>query len=324
MKRVNIDCVAQLDKRGSTGLMLASEAGHFEVVKLLIENGANVNAKDNYGYPLIHLAICRIEILKLLISKGADIEAVNNYDSTTLMEAINWDADKEIIKTLIERTLIGNADLEKKDMNGFTVLSMAVSKGDIYSVDILVNNGALINNIEDQHLFYAVKFKRYDIVDFLIKKGILLNVQDDKGNTALMNSLGTDSFKLLIDSDVNIQNNKGETALTLSTDPEEIELLMKKGANINHKNKDGDTLIIKICRSKGSFLIRFETLISFLYEKNADFTIVNNDNKSALDILNANESISQQLKSLKEKIILENEIIEENELYPNGHMSISL
>ncbi|KAK7409434.1 hypothetical protein QQX98_008395 [Neonectria punicea] len=55
----------------------AAESGHEGIVKLLLEKGANVEAKDDYGWtPLLWAAENGHEgIVKLLLEKGADIEA---------------------------------------------------------------------------------------------------------------------------------------------------------------------------------------------------------------------------------------------------------
>jgi hypothetical protein len=71
---------------GSTPLLIAATFGRVETAKLLIEKGANVNAKSNDGATPLHGAafFCRTEIVKLLLSHGADVDAKNIRGETPL------------------------------------------------------------------------------------------------------------------------------------------------------------------------------------------------------------------------------------------------
>jgi ankyrin repeat protein len=55
---------------------LAAGEGHLEIVKLLLEHGADVNAKTAYETAL-HLAAEKghLEIVKFLLEHGADVNA---------------------------------------------------------------------------------------------------------------------------------------------------------------------------------------------------------------------------------------------------------
>jgi ankyrin repeat protein len=79
------------DNHGKTPLFyaLGTEA-NLETVKLLVENGANVGAKDkDLSGPMNYASLTTPEIVKYLIGKGADVNTRNTYGYKPLSNAIN-------------------------------------------------------------------------------------------------------------------------------------------------------------------------------------------------------------------------------------------
>ncbi len=93
-------------------------------IKYLIERGADVNAKEQYGNTPLHWASIenRIELAKLLIERGADVNAKRNDEETPLHTA-SWKNRIETAKLLIEK----GADLEAKCNKGKTPFDWARS-----------------------------------------------------------------------------------------------------------------------------------------------------------------------------------------------------
>lgn len=92
----------------------------FEVAKLLISNGADIHSSTvKYGDAPLHNAVNStfIELIKLLIEKGADINAQNNDGWSPLHNAVN-NKDIDAVKVLIKH----GANVNAKDGNGFTPL----------------------------------------------------------------------------------------------------------------------------------------------------------------------------------------------------------
>ena len=86
--------VDQRSKNGSTPLMEAAHAGQsesaYKIVQLLIEKGADVNAKNSEDDTVLHKAIpCSRKILDLLLSKRPSFNAVNKKGWTPLMVAFS-------------------------------------------------------------------------------------------------------------------------------------------------------------------------------------------------------------------------------------------
>lgn len=138
--------------RGVTLLMKSARAGDKEMVKLLLENGANVNAMDSWEDTPLTYAISgnaisgkNLEIIGLLIKKGADVNVRGEYDRTPLMEAAAT-GDLEAIKYLLDN----GADINARDNNKVPALLYAASEKHAEAMRLLIERGAN-PNVKDKN-----------------------------------------------------------------------------------------------------------------------------------------------------------------------------
>ena len=91
---------------------------------MLLENGAAVNLKDHKGwYPLHHAAQnYRAEIANLLLEKGADIEAKDDYGNTPLWRSVFASQGRGEMITLL---LSKGADPNNANGSGVSPLALA-------------------------------------------------------------------------------------------------------------------------------------------------------------------------------------------------------
>lgn len=132
--------IDQKDGRGRTALHTAVEHGNLEIVRLLLEKGAKVNAKDKYKTtPIWMLAEAddeqvALEIFQLLISHGADVNIRNEDKKTLLMQACEDDS-VEVVRLLLD----AGADPNIKDDEGET----AIEKTDSEEIkQLMIHRGA--------------------------------------------------------------------------------------------------------------------------------------------------------------------------------------
>lgn len=122
---------ASVDDRGSKGdctpLMEASSGGYIDIVKLLLENTADVNSQSQAGNTALIYACCGgyEDVVEVLLNHGADIEAHNENGHTPLMEAASG-GHVNVAKMLLERgACINSHSNEFKE----SALTLACYKG---------------------------------------------------------------------------------------------------------------------------------------------------------------------------------------------------
>jgi ankyrin repeat protein len=149
----------------------AAQANNWALVQSLVQNGANVNERDEEGNTAFHFAIYagNIDLAKFLLNNGADTNAQNNEGLTGLNFATLLMVSPQIVEFLLNN----GADTNIKGKNGNTALYYAVFRGNADVVKLLVRNGAYINYNNAQNitcntaLQLAVVWGRQEIRDFL-------------------------------------------------------------------------------------------------------------------------------------------------------------
>jgi ankyrin repeat protein len=108
--------------KGQTPLCLASWKRHDSIVSLLLENGANVNVKDEDGCTPLHFASMEGQdaVVSLLLENGADVNAKNDYGNTPLHKA-GYNGHEAVVSLLLEK----GADRNITNYYGKTPLQIA-------------------------------------------------------------------------------------------------------------------------------------------------------------------------------------------------------
>lgn len=123
------DCNARQED-DITPLMLAAHLGHRDIVKTLILRGADVNAKNAYGWTALMKALYNYdlnrgfpEIVHDLIDAGSEIETQIAYGTRPLMLAAGY-GQAEVVDELLG----AGADVFARNEGGFTARTMAEYK----------------------------------------------------------------------------------------------------------------------------------------------------------------------------------------------------
>ena len=134
-----------------------TDGSHFEMIKLLIDRGANVNALDDTDYtPLLLARNNDGSVAKLLIDAGADINATNRDGETLLYFTATGAAGGGHSRYLIfTKFLLSNkAEVNIKLDSGDTILHKVYHRYAEEKVsevcELLIKNGADINAINDK------------------------------------------------------------------------------------------------------------------------------------------------------------------------------
>lgn len=188
--RAGADPDCKTDRLGVTPLYYACRYGHYEVVKVLLNGGADVHLKDNYDRQAIHCAGITADgrrVLELLLKHGADLEAREKNRYTPLTFATVW-GPTDVVEFLIEM----GADLGARTGYGDTLIMMAVKVVRHDRVRMLLRSGADLQVLDRNHrsiLHLLATNSDEEMINIFIGsklwKGVATSAKDELGLTPL-------------------------------------------------------------------------------------------------------------------------------------------
>ncbi|NJL27641.1 MAG: hypothetical protein HC897_06935 [Thermoanaerobaculia bacterium] len=209
---------------GATALHLAAHNGHLATLRRLLARGADLNARalnewppsvrqiksvlekrkqttpditlGNFDFSPLHMAVAegKTEVVALLLEAGADVNALTGSGATPLSLAATRNRP-ELVEVLSSQ----GADTERRDARGQTPFHQALEQRAFVVARALLKAGAAIDaavrvsglvgrrdeNARITPLHKAASDGNEEILRFLLRENVDVNVTDDRGWTPL-------------------------------------------------------------------------------------------------------------------------------------------
>lgn len=168
----------------SEALTTAIRSGNKDIVEILIRAGAPLNPPTTVLWPPLSDAAFakQFEIMKLLLQSGAKVDALDHGGATLLVSTGFFDPN---VTTIL---LEGGADANARDREGATALMRASGYGLKQTVKILIDHHADVNLKDTKGrtaLMHAAAGRLSHSIPFLLENGADPNARDDEGKSAL-------------------------------------------------------------------------------------------------------------------------------------------
>ena len=264
----NIEKIVELMKGEGTHVGTGSTALHYlalsdevysssdykQIVRLLVNQRADINVKDNGGWTPLHIAVYNKKdaLVKALISSGADL-TIKDKNNKTAYAIAEENKDQDTMD-LLYRERDRREKLHSAIMRVYPCLK---------EIKHLIDLGVCVDAKDrsgNTALHWASGNGHADVVELLIGKGVKVGVRNGRGETPLSCVIRScwrdiEKAKAIIEAlikagaDINAKNKDGNTALHWVSEcghADVVKLLINAGADINAKNKDGDTALHRV------------------------------------------------------------------------------
>lgn len=241
------------DKFGKSPLFYAQMPASID---WLSSNGVKINLTDNQRNTALHYSVMNNNgaIAKTLLKHNADTNIINSENLPPIAYSKSFGMTKLLIENGADANIL---------VNGTTILHKYVKRNDLKAVYFLVKN-KINPNIADKDGFIPLDYAQ----DSGIKTLLLVAGTNPNYNNYLIKALKTKDFEffsnlLEVGADANKTNKKGQTPVFFINNEKELEELQKYHADINHKDKSGNTAILRFA------LLGRKDLVELLKENNA-------------------------------------------------------
>ena len=226
----NAAIVRQMLEKDTTGINLRSlnsytpllyavdteESDNIEIIRLLLDYGADANAEDRDGNTVLTYALDHPEITRLLLERGVNPRQTNSEGRTLLMLAARQ-GDIQNVSACLQLGL----DVNARDVEDYNVLHYAATSGSLECVKLLIDYGADVNYITptgETLLFTAAYSEDSRILKLLLDKGLDVKKRDRYGRDALYMALTNhcyENMKMLIKHGAPTDRTYGEDKKTM-------------------------------------------------------------------------------------------------------------
>ena len=236
-----------LDNYEDYPLFEAAKAGFYDVVTLLIERGADLDAGNRPELRIIDLAMKeKKDDLLILCLKRFD-ETSKVYPLPFVVKYGNIDDVKLLLKH--------ESDTEARDVNGCTALLLAAKSAQLDVISLLLGHGADIeaSDVDGRTaLLHAAGLAQPDVLSLLLGHGADIEASDVYGRTALLYAAGLaqpDVLSLLLGhgADASAADLSKITGLHLSSSGTNTRMLIGKGADVSARTYSGTTPLHLAC-----------------------------------------------------------------------------
>jgi len=262
---------------GGTPLMVAIIGNpNHDALRTLIENGADVNVADHWGFTPFMRAVRfnrSPDVLRLLIEKGANVNAAAHNGWTPLMIAVSYNQNLDVLRLLLDN----GANVNAANNAGRTPLMQAINRPNLNAVRILIENGADANvadNNGSTPLLHAISnHSNLDGLRFLLENGADVNGVDGNGRTPLM-------FAAMVPR----LSSENRRAI--------LRILIENGAEVSAVDVNGRTALmhaLSVFRMHSNF-----NSLRVLIESGTDVGIKDEEGRSAIDYAVGNRDLFRQ------------------------------
>ncbi|GAB5588190.1 hypothetical protein Unana1_03090 [Umbelopsis nana] len=171
---------------GATALHYYASIGQIDAIDLLLNYGCNIESRDYEGHTALHYAAGQnqAETMKILLDKGLD-PYIENHSYDTAFHQAAQNGNEEAMKVLLDNGY--NIDTKEGPSN-MTGLLSAINQVNLRAVQFLLAHGASINISDTAHntaLHYAIRRNALEIAEILLNRGVAVNALNRESKSAL-------------------------------------------------------------------------------------------------------------------------------------------